>query len=107
MVVAIASKPTDPARIQAAAQARQESRTARAEAETAAAAEGPSEEELKTEAEDRAQQCSNARAQMQKLVVSRRLYREDENGERVYLDEDEMIAARARVENRITEYCGS
>ena len=107
VVVAIASKPTDPARIQAAAQARHESRAAKAEAEAAAAAEGPSKEELKAEAEERAQKCSTYKEQMQQLVVSRRLYREDESGERIYLDENETLAARERVENQVTEYCGS
>ena len=39
--VAVVSRPTDPARIQAAAQQRSESRAARAEAQAAAAAAGP------------------------------------------------------------------
>lgn len=107
VVVAIASKPTDPSRVQAATEARHKALAARAEAKTAAAAEGPSAEELKAEAADRAQKCATYKAQMQQLVVSRRLYREDENGERVYLDESETLAARERVENQITEYCGS
>jgi hypothetical protein len=105
--VAIASKPTDPARIQAEAQTRNESRIARAEAQAAAAAEGPSVEDLKAEAEDRAKKCTQLKAQMQQMVTSRRLYREVENGERVYLDESETLAARERVENQVTEFCGS
>ena len=43
---------------------------------------------------------------MQRFVTSRRLYREDEAGERVYLDEAETQAARQRVEDQISEYCG-
>ncbi len=105
--VAIVSHPTDPARVQAATEARHESRAAKAEAAAAAAAAGPSADELKAEADDRAQKCATYKAQMQKLVVSRRLYRENENGERVYLDESETIAARERVENQINEFCGS
>jgi len=103
--VAIASQPTDPARIQEAAQARVDSRTARSEAAAAAAAERPSPEDLRAEAAERAARCTSVRAQMQQLVTSRRLYREDENGERVYLDESETQQARERVENQIEEFC--
>lgn len=102
--VAIDSRPTDPARIQAAAQARVESRTARSEAATAAA--GPSPEDLQAEATERAARCTTVKAQMQQLVTSRRLYRENASGERVYLDESETLAARERVESQISEFCG-
>jgi uncharacterized membrane protein YebE (DUF533 family) len=44
---------------------------------------------------------------LQKYLTSRRLYRQDENGERVYLDEDETLAARERVEDQVQEFCGS
>ena len=101
--VAIVSQPTNPARIQEAAQARAESRAARSEA--SAAAEGPSADELEAQAAERTARCASVRAQMQQLVTSRRLYREDENGERVYLDESETLAARERVENQISEFC--
>ena len=103
--VAVDSQPTDPARIQAATQARADSRTARSEAAAAAAASAPSAEQLQAEAAERAERCTSVRAQMQQLVTSRRLYREDANGERVYLDESETIAARERVENQISEFC--
>ena len=105
--VAIDSQPTNPARVQATVQARVDSRTARAEAQAAAEAEGPSKEELQAEAAQRAERRTTYKAQMQKLVTSRRLYREDDNGERVYLDDSEALAARERVENQITEFCGS
>ena len=35
------------------------------------------------------------------------LAREDEAGERSYLGEDEIMAARAKVEDKIEEYCGA
>lgn len=103
--VAIVSQPTDPARIQAATQARAEARTAKSKAAAAAAAEGPSPEDLQAEAAERAARCTTVKAQMQQLVTSRRLYREGADGERVYLDESESLAARERVENQIAEYC--
>lgn len=109
--VAIVSQRTDPARIQANAQARVVAREAEAETAAAtaaaAAAAGPTEEELRAEADQRAEQCATYKARMQKFVTSRRLYREDENGERVYLDDSEALAARERVENQIAEFCSS
>ena len=104
--LAIRSKPTDPARIQAMAQARA-SAAAKAAEEKAATPEGPSAEELRAQADERAQKCSSYRAQLQKYVTSRRIYREDESSERVYLDEDEMQAERERVENQVQEFCSS
>jgi len=105
--VAIVSRPTDPARVQAMTQARAEARAETAEQEALLAAERPSEEALQAEARERADKCSTYRERLQKFVTSRRLYREDEDGERVYLDEDETLAARERVEDRIDEYCSS
>jgi hypothetical protein len=76
-------------------------------AEAAAAPTGPSPEELQAQADARAEKCSTSRALLQRFVTSRRLYRQDENGERVYLDEDEMQAARERVENQVQDHCSS
>lgn len=104
--VAISSKPTDPQRVQAQTQARV-SAQAKAAEEAANAPQGPSPKELKAEADERASKCTQYRQTLQKFVVSRRLYREDENGERVYLDETETQAARDRAEGQVEEYCTS
>ncbi len=102
----ISSRPTDASRVQAQVQA---SYDARAAVEEAAASEpaGPSAEELQAQALERQEKCATYKARLQKFVTSRRLYRKDENGERVYLDEDETQAARERVENQVAEYCSS
>ena len=105
--VGIASQPTDPATVQAMTQARSDARAQAAEDKAAAAADEPSAEDLRAEAQERAQKCTSYRQQMQTFVASRRLYREDESGERVYLDEEQTRAARERVENQINEYCNS
>ena len=105
--MAIDSHPTDRAQVQRQTTARREARTVAADAKAAAAAEGPSKEELQAEAADRTAKCTTYKARMQKLVTSRRVYRQDEAGERVYLDEAQTIAAREMVENQISEYCGS
>ena len=105
--VAIQSRPTNPDRVQAMVQSRADT-AAKAEEEAAAAAPaGPSPEELKAQTDARAEKCSNSKALLQKFVTSRRLYREDENGERVYLDEDETLAARERVENQVQDNCST
>lgn len=103
--MAIDSEPTDQARVAAQTQARADARLQAREAEAAAAAEAPSPEELRAQAAERRQKCESSRANMQRLVTSRRIYREDDDGERVYLDEAEMQATRQRVEDEISEFC--
>jgi hypothetical protein len=100
----IASQPTDPARIQAQTTARLEQQKTAREA-VAAEPQGPSEEELRAEALERAEKCTMYRARLEKFVQSRRLYREDADGERVYLDEAETQAARENVQHQVEEYC--
>ena len=40
-----------------------------------------------------------------RFVQSRRLYKEDENGERVYLDDEETQAAREKTQQQVQEFC--
>jgi len=102
----IASSATNPAKVQARAESRYATKKP-AEAAGAAEPQGPSEDELKAQAAVRKQKCDTYKARLQKFVQSRRLYKQDENGERVYLDEDQTQAARERVENQVQEYCHS
>ncbi len=104
--LAISSKPTDPSKVQARVESRY---AAKESAEAAAASEpqGPTEDELRAQAEERRQKCDTFRARLQKFVTSRRMYKQDDNGERVYLDEEEIQAAREHVENQVQEYCHS
>lgn len=83
-----------------AAAALEEKRASRAEEQQAAAEEA-------AQAEEQKKRCETYRARLETFVQSRRLYREDESGERVYLDEDETNAARQRVEDLIAENCTS
>lgn len=103
----IESRATDPERVQQILQARSEARSAREEAEAAQAATEPTAEELQATAKERAEKCTMYKDRLQKFVTSRRLYRQDDNGERVYLDEEETLAARARVQSQVEEYCSS
>ena len=51
-------------------------------------------------------QCEVYREQLGIYLNSRRLYREDANGERVYLNDDELQDARDEVQQLIEENCG-
>lgn len=61
--------------------------------------------EAAQQAEQRAQNCATARDRSARYEVAHRLYREDENGERVYLDSDEIDAARAQAQADIATWC--
>lgn len=75
-----------------------EKRAARQEAKKTAAEEAAA-------AEAKQKKCDTYRARLETFVQSRRLYREDASGERVYLDETETNAARQKVEELIAENC--
>ena len=64
-------------------------------------------EELRAQALDREEKCATNKARLKRLLTSRRLYRKDENGVSVYLDEDESFVERERVQNQVMEYCNS
>lgn len=51
------------------------------------------------------QQCQGYRTQLESFVTARRLYRDDANGERVYLNEEESQESRDRMEALIQENC--
>ena len=85
--------------------ARHDRQAAREEAKSQAAA---AEQEAADNAAAAAQQqqaCERARARLESYLQSRRLYRTDENGERVYLDDTQRQEARQKAEEQITEYC--
>jgi hypothetical protein len=102
----IFSARTDNSAVQARVQQRQENRAAAAQVASEAPPE-MSEEDLRAEQQKRQEQCQTYRARLERYLQSQRLYKEDDSGERVYLDEEQTLAARARVEEQIKEYCGS
>ena len=105
-VVDVRSRNTDDAAVAARVDERRKARAAAAQVESEAPEE-MSKEELRAEKQARHEKCQSYRAQLQSFLASTRLYREDENGERSYLDEDQTMAARSRVEDKIQEYCGA
>lgn len=101
----IATRRTDNAAVRASVQARLDRQSARQEAREQAAEAERAAIDAQAEREERSRQCQMYRDRMESYLQSRRLYREDEAGERVYLDESETLEARAKVQEKIQEYC--
>lgn len=105
--VAISSKPTNPAEVQARAQANSRNETAEEEGSGADAADDdrPTRAERAAAERERDEKCQQYRDQLETYVTSRRLYRETEDGEREYLDEQEVLEARSKAEESVREHC--
>ncbi|MDH3546756.1 MAG: DUF4124 domain-containing protein [Gammaproteobacteria bacterium] len=101
----ILSRRTNNASVQASIDARRERVATREEAQTKKAEEQKAAAEAQAEREARNQRCEQSRARLERYLQSTRLYREDESGERVYLDEEQILEARAKVQDQIQEYC--
>ncbi len=96
---------TDGSAVEKRVQDRLDAQSAQAEAQ---AEQAKAEQEAAEEAEIAAEQqraCESARERLETYRSSRRLYKADENGERVYLDEEQRAAASRRIEEQIAEYC--
>jgi len=102
----VSSRPTDPSKVQARSQSRYAAMEAVQES-APSEPQGPTADELRAQALERQEKCATYKARLRKFLTSRHLYRADENGERVYLDEDETLAARERVQKRVEKYCSS
>ena len=100
----IQSRPTNAARVQGEMQAMADLRAERAE-EEANAPPGPAPEELRAAALERNEKCNMYRERQTEFLENRRIYRMDDDGERIYYDEAEMQAARDRVQDQVTEFC--
>lgn len=93
--------------VQERVQARLDTQTARNEEKTAAAEKAQAREDDRAKAAERQKKCDTYRSRTDTILYSRRIFRDDENGERVYLDEAEREASRERNEKLIQEYCNS
>ena len=104
--VDVVSRNTDNTVVQARLDADREARAASRQV----ASEAPpkmTREEIRGEQQARQEKCMQYRSQLESFLRSQRLYKEDDAGERAYLSEDEIMAARSRVEGQIQEYCGA
>ena len=103
--VFVASKRTDNTAVRAAYSERFAPQAASAETADSAESDEPTRAERRAAAVERAQECESYRARMETILTSRRLYREDDNGERVYLGDEERQEARNKVQELIEENC--
>lgn len=96
---------TDGSAVQKRVHARIEAQTSRREAESVAAAAQQEAADNAVAETERKEKCDRSRARMESYLQSRRLYRTDENGERVYLDEAQRQDARQKAEEQIARFC--
>ena len=96
---------TDSGAVNQRIQARLDREADRDEAKSVAAAAEDEAAEKAAAAAERTKACERARARLETYLQSRRLYRTDENGERVYLDDTERQEARQKAEEQIMEFC--
>lgn len=103
--VDITYRRTDNSVVRTRIDARLDAQAAREEAKSvAAAAEKEAAENAAAETE-RKQACERSRARLDSYLQARRLYRTDDNGERVYLDDSQREEARRKAEEQIAEFC--
>ena len=100
----VISSNTDNDSVRASVDARHERETARAEARSKRGEDQQAAAEAKAEAEQRHVKCQESRARMQTYLQSRRLYKQGDAGERVYLDENQTMQARADAQEMIQKY---
>jgi hypothetical protein len=55
----------------------------------------------------RGEQCKKAQERYQNYVVSRRLFKEGEKGERIYLTDAELMEARLNAKREVDEACSA
>jgi hypothetical protein len=96
---------TDSGAVQQRINARHERQAARREAKSAAEVAEREAAENATAEEQRKQACDRARTRLETYLQSARLYRTDDNGERVYLDEKQRQEARRKAEEQVNELC--
>ena len=103
----ITYQPTDNDAVEQRVEKRHEAQTARAEAESVAAAAQQEAADNAAAEQARKDRCDRARAAVDTYVQNqaRRMYRTDENGERVYLDDAERVEAQQNAERQVSEYC--
>jgi len=99
------SNSTDNDAIQASVEARHDREAARSEARSKRDEADQAAAESRAEAAQRGVKCQESRSRMQTYLQSRRLYKQDDAGERVYLDEDQTMQARADTQEMIQKYC--
>ena len=103
--VAITYTGTSSETVTARVQQRRDYMAALDEARSEAKSQREAEAQARAEMEQRAAKCQEHRARLESYLQSRRLFRENAAGEREYLDEEQTMEARRKVEEAIQEDC--
>ena len=101
----VISSNTDNDTVQASIEARHDREAVRSEARSKRNEDEQAAAEAEAEAAQRNVKCQESRTRMESYLQSRRLYKQDDAGERVYLDEDQTMQARADAQEMIQKYC--
>jgi hypothetical protein len=96
---------TNSGSVQNRVQAQTEATTARQEARAEATAAEEEAAENAAIAAERDRKCERSRTRLETYLQSRRLYRTDADGERVYLDDEQRTQARQKAEEQVAEFC--
>jgi hypothetical protein len=104
-LVAVSSN-TDSSAVRASIAARHANAAARADARSKRDEDAQAAAEAQLAADQRVERCQESRTRMETYLTSRRLYKEDEAGERIYLDESQVMDARSKAQDDIQKYCG-
>jgi hypothetical protein len=103
--LAVASRSTDNASVQASIDARREHETARSDARSKSAEDAKAAADEQMETDQRTAKCQASRSRMESYLQARRLYNQDDSGARVYLDESQIMEARSKAQDEIQKYC--
>jgi catalase len=103
--VAVSSSNTDNSSVRASIEARRARQEARNDSIQKREEEEQKAAELEQITAEREKKCAESRSRMENYLQARRLYREDENGDRVYLDDSQVMEARSKAQEDIQAYC--
>jgi hypothetical protein len=101
----ILSRSTDNSSVQASIDARREREANRADTRSKRNEDAVSAAGEKVAAEQRAVRCQESRTRMESYLQARRLYNESDAGERVYLDDSQILKAREKAQAEIQKHC--
>ena len=97
---------TDSSAVRASIDTRRANESARADKRSKRDEDTQEAAEAQLAADQRIRQCEESRARMETYLTSRRLYKEGDDGERVYLDDTQIMDARSEAQEDIQKYCG-
>jgi hypothetical protein len=100
------TKSTSSSSVRASIDARRANEAARADQRSKRDEDAQEAAERQLAADQRVERCEESRTRMETYLTSRRLYKEDEAGERVYLDDSQVMDARSKAQEDIQKYCG-